>query len=83
MAILEAQTWLWMGRVRVACPKCGPKLEALDWLAPYSRLTRRMAENVVRLCRVLPIKHVAEYLGLTWDTVKNTDKAYLKESLGR
>ena len=82
VAILEAETWLWLGRVRVACPHCGPKLEALDWLAPYSRLTRRMAENVVRLCRVLPIKHVAEYLGLTWDTVKATDKAYLEASLG-
>jgi transposase len=81
-SILDADTWLWLGRVRVACPRCGPKLEALDWLAPYSRLTRRMAENVVRLCRVLPIKHVAEYLGLTWDTVKATDQAYLEESLG-
>jgi transposase len=82
LAILDAETWLWLGRVRVACPHCGPKLEALDWLAPYSRLTRRMAENVVRLCRVLPIKHVAEYLNLTWDTVKATDKAYLEENLG-
>jgi transposase len=82
LSILEAETWLWLGRVRVACPHCGPKLEALDWLAPYSRLTRRMAENVVRLCRVLPIKHVAEYLHLTWDTVKATDKAYLEEKLG-
>ena len=82
VTILGAETWLWMGRVRVACPDCGPKLEALDWLAPYSRLTRRMAENVVRLCQVLPVKHVAEYLGLSWDTVKATDKAYLKESLG-
>jgi len=82
VSILDAETWLWMGRVRVACPKCGPKVEALDWLSPYSRLTRRMAENVVRLCQVLPIKHVAEYLGLTWDTVKATDKAYLTETLG-
>jgi len=82
LSILEAETWLWLGRVRVACPDCGPKLEALDWLAPYSRLTRRMAENVVRLCRVLPIKHVAEYLHLTWDTVKATDKASLEENLG-
>ena len=82
MTILDAETWLWLGRVRVACPHCGPKLEALGWLAPYSRLTRRMAENVVRLCRVLPIKHVAEYLNLTWDTVKATDKAYLEENLG-
>lgn len=82
LAILDAETWLWLGRVRVACPHCGPKLEELGWLAPYSRLTRRMAENVVRLCRVLPIKHVAEYLHLTWDTVKATDKTYLEESLG-
>ncbi len=82
VSILGAETWLWLGRVRVACPRCGPKVEALDWLAPYSRLTRRMAENVVRLCQVLPIKHVAEYLGLTWDTVKATDKAYLQETLG-
>lgn len=82
VTILDAETWLWLGRVRVACPHCGPKLEALNWLAPYSRLTRRMAENVVRLCRVLPIKHVAEYLHLTWDTVKATDKAYLEENLG-
>lgn len=82
LAILAAETWLWLGRVRVACPHCGPKLEELGWLAPYSRLTRRMAENVVRLCRMLPIKHVAEYLHLTWDTVKATDKAYLEESLG-
>jgi transposase len=81
VSILDAETWLWLGRVRVACPHCGPKLEALDWLAPYSRLTRRMAENVVRLCQVLPIKHVAEYLRLTWDTVKATDKAYLEERL--
>jgi transposase len=36
----------------------------------------------VRLCQVLPIKHVAEYLGLSWDTVKATDQAYLQESLG-
>jgi transposase len=82
VAILEAETWLWLGRVRVLCSHCGPKVEALDWLAPYSRLTRRLAENVVRLCQVLPIKHVAEYLGLSWDSVKATDKAYLKESPG-
>jgi transposase len=82
VSMLEAETWLWLGRVRVACPHCGPKVEALSWLAPYSRLTRRMAENVVRLCQVLPIKHVAGYLGLSWDTVKATDKAYLQESLG-
>lgn len=82
VAILDAQTWLWLGRVRVACPHCGPKLETLSWLARYSRLTRRMAENVARLCQVLPIKQVAEYCGLSWDTVKAVDRASLEERLG-
>lgn len=82
LALLGARTWLRLGRVRVACPHCGPKIEALGWLAPYSRVTRRMAEDVVRLCQVLPVKHVAEYLGLSWDTVKAVDKAYLTETLG-
>ena len=82
MPILGAETWLWVGRVRVACPHCGPKVERLDWLARYGRLTRRMAENVARMCRVLTIKEVAEYFGLSWDTVKATDKAYLRENLG-
>ena len=82
MPMLGAETWLWVGRVRVACPHCGPKVERLDWLARYGRLTRRMAENVARMCRVLTIKEVAEYFGLSWDTVKATDKAYLRENLG-
>jgi transposase len=82
LALLGARTWLRLGRVRVACPHCGPKIEALDWLAPYSRVTRRLAEDVVRLCQILPVKHVAEYLGLNWDTVKAIDKAYLTETLG-
>ena len=82
LPILEAETWLWIGRVRVACPDCGPKLEDLPWLAPYSRMTRRMADGVAMLCKVLPIKHVADYLNLGWDTVKAIDKAYLEETLG-
>jgi transposase len=40
-----------------------------------------MAEDVARLCRVLPIKHVAERFGLDWHTVKAIDKAWLKRTL--
>jgi transposase len=65
----------------VECPACGPKLEALDWLEPRSRVTRRMAEDVAKLCRVLPIKHVAERFGLDWHTVKAIDKAWLERTL--
>jgi len=39
-----------------------------------------MAENVARLCQVLPIKQVAEYFGLSWDTVKAVDRVRVDEA---
>ena len=82
LPILGTATWLCVQRCRLACPRCGPKLEALAWLPRYSRVTQRLAENVVRLCRILPIKHVAEYFGLHWSTVNAIDKACLQTTLG-
>lgn len=82
LPILDAETWLLVHRRRVACGRCGPKLEELSWLDRYSRVTRRLAESVARLCQVLPVKHVADFYGLGWDTVKSIDKAYLSQSLG-
>ena len=82
LPILGAVTWLRLHRVRVACPDCGPRVEALDWLPRYRRFTQRFEENVARLCDVLPIQHVADYLGLNWKTVKEIDKARLERELG-
>ena len=83
LPILGADTRLLVHRVRVACPDCGgPKLERLGWLEPYARVTTRLAESVARLCRVLPVKHVADYFDLDWKTVKRIDKAYLGRTLG-
>ncbi|HUO87141.1 MAG TPA: ISL3 family transposase [Thermoanaerobaculia bacterium] len=81
LPILDAQTWLVLPRHRLRCPRCGPRLERLSWLAPYSRVTRRLAESVVRLCSVLPIRHVAQHFGLGWDAVKAIDKAWLVDRL--
>lgn len=82
LPILDADTWLRLERCRLACPRCGPKLEQLSWLGRYARVTRRLAESVARLCRELPIKHVAEYYDLHWSTVKAIDHAYLEAKLG-
>ena len=79
----DAATWLIVPRIRVACPGCGPKLEALSWLAPYARVTRRLAEQVARLCAVLPINHVAAFLGVGWETVKAIDASHLEATLGQ
>jgi len=58
------RTDLLVHRCRVRCARCGPRLEALDWLSPYARVTNRLAESVARLCKVLPVKHVAQFYGL-------------------
>ncbi|HWB14711.1 MAG TPA: ISL3 family transposase [Pirellulales bacterium] len=82
LPILGTTTWLCVHRCRLACPRCGPKLEELSWLPRYSRVTKRLADSVAQLCAVLPIKHVAAYFGLHWDTVKAIDKAHLQSALG-
>jgi len=81
LPILDAETHVWVPRYRVACPTCGPKIEALSWLSPWDRVTTRLAESVVQLCRVLPVKHVGEFYGLDWDTVKNLDVAALAKQV--
>jgi len=82
LPVWGADTWLMVPRCRLACPRCGPKLESLAWLDRYSRVTRRLAESVARLCAVLPVKHVAEFFGLDWSTVKAIDHAWLSDTMG-
>jgi transposase len=82
LPILDADTWLLVHRIRVNCPTCGPRVEQLDWLDAWARFTRRFAESVVRLAAVLPLKQVAEFYGLHWETVKRLDKEHLQRTLG-
>jgi transposase len=82
LPILGRLVWLLVWRCRVACPRCGPRLEEVCWLAPYSRVSARLALEVARLCRVLPVAHVADYMNLHRHTVKAIDKAHLNRTLG-
>lgn len=82
LPILDAVTWLSVPRRRVLCPTCGPRLERLSWLDRHSRVTRRLAESVARLCAVLSLKQVAAFFGLHWGTVKDIDKRHLNKALG-
>jgi transposase len=79
LPILEAHTHLIVHRRRLFCPDCGPVLESLSWLGKYCRATQRLADSVATLCKVLPIKHVAEFFGLSWDQVKDIDKRSLEQ----
>jgi len=66
---------------RVLCPKCGCRTEQIDWLDRHSRVTKRLAESVVQLCEVLPIQHVAQHYGMSWNTVKRIHKNHLQQEL--
>ncbi len=80
--ILDASTRLHVPRRRVACPRCGPKLARPSWLGRYARVTTRFAESVARLCRGLPVQHVAAFFRLSWTTLKRIDNRHLAETLG-
>jgi len=82
LPIFEHRVELIVPRLRVACARCGPKLERLSWLEPYARVTRRLCESVAQLCRVASIRHVASFFGLDWKTVKDLDFASLQRQLG-
>jgi transposase len=82
LPILEADTWLRLPRARLKCPRCGPTVEAVAWLDRYARLTTRFVASIARLCQVLPVKHVAAWFGLGWDTVKQIDARTLAARLG-
>ena len=82
LPIFDVPVELVLPRLRLACPHCGPKLEDLAWLAPYARVTTRLAASVSRLCQVMSLRHVAAYYGLAWSTVKLIDHRCLEQRLG-
>lgn len=82
LPLFQHRVELIVPRLRVACDDCGPKLERLSWLEPYVRVTRRLGDSVAKLCKVASIRHVAEFFGLDWKTVKALDFASLQRELG-
>jgi transposase len=59
------------------------KREGLEWLANNPFYTKRFAFHVGRRCRESSIKAIAQELKLDWETVKELDKQYMEEQLGR
>ena len=80
LPILDWDVVLIVPRRRLWCEHCGgPHLEALDWLSPHRRVTRRLEEAIGRLTRAMPLKQVAAFYGVGWHTVKAIDQALLQE----
>ena len=56
-------------------------VEALPFVAPGVRATRRFARLVSGLCRHMSIDAVARHTGLSWHSVKAMDMAFLVENV--
>jgi transposase len=82
--IAAARVWLDCQYRKIFCPRCrGIHIEDLELFHPYLRVTRRMAQYVYQLCRMLTVSDVARHLGLNWKTVKDIDKYYLERDYGQ
>lgn len=82
LALAQARVWLEVPQRKVRCATCGIRVEALEFVEPHRRFTKRFERAVAELCRLLPIKQVAEHFGLSWHTVKEIDHRRLVAEVG-
>ncbi len=70
---------------KVECTTCGGfTVEDLGVADPGGpRVTRRFARYIFELCKLMPVKHVADWLDLDWKTVKAIDKLGLQDEFGQ
>jgi transposase len=80
LPLFEYRVVLHVPRRRVLCERCGgPRLERLDWLGRYQRVTQRFADACEKLLRSSSVQAVAAFFDLGWHTVKSIDKMRLQE----
>ncbi|TKD45298.1 ISL3 family transposase [Azotobacter chroococcum] len=80
--LLDQRVQLRLPVRRVDCLTCGRVTEHISWLAPASRLTRRLCTWIESLLQLLPISHVSRLTGLHWHTLKTLDKRRLQAAFG-
>lgn len=68
---------------KIFCAKCdGFRIETLEYADVCKRVTKRLGQYIYDLCKLMTVKEVAEHLDLDPKTVKEIDKAFLKEDFG-
>ena len=82
LSLFEDPVELEVERLRLACPRCGPRLEQLDWLERYARVTRRLADSVARLCTATSVRYAAHWHDIDWKTAKAIDFRTLERRMG-
>lgn len=75
----ETELFVKFSARRVRC-ECGcRKTELFSWVEPRARLTNELISWIQALLRLqMPLSDVANFVGVSWDTVKINDKLQLK-----
>ncbi|HCU21754.1 MAG TPA: hypothetical protein DF698_02455 [Candidatus Atribacteria bacterium] len=60
----DAQTVLWIGYRTVKCTTCGNTVEELDFVDPGKRITKRLAQYLLFLCKVMTSKEITKLSSL-------------------
>ena len=77
-------TWTVMEVPRLKCCDCGKARQArVRFADPHRRHTRAFGRYVLSLLEIGTCNDVADHLGLSWDTVRDIEKAYLKRKFSR
>ena len=78
------QVWIRCEYRKLFCNNCQRiSIEELELFHPYLRVTRRLANYIHQLCKVMTVTDVAQHLQLDWKTVKEIDKQYLEAQHGQ
>lgn len=79
--LFDYKVWLDVPVRRLRCAQCGIRRERISWLPGRRGLTQAMMRHVEVLVSLLPVKQVAQLLGLHWHTVKAIDHQRLQREL--
>lgn len=66
---------------RVACPRCGVRVEDFPWAEPWARTTRTLSNAVAVLARELSWQGTARQYGLNWKSVATIVKRAVRYGL--
>ena len=82
--LASTKVWLRCKYRKLLCGHCQRiSIEELELFHPYLRVTRRLAAEIHKLCKVMTVADVARHFGLDWKTVKDIDKQYLEAHYGQ
>ena len=76
--VLDVKTYIQYAYRKIRCFFCGTVVEDLGLVDPGRRITRRLANYILELCKLMTVKEIAQHLDLDWKTVKEIHKNYLK-----